>query len=103
MALSGCGHVTIKDAEWCGDMGDDGASCFHTLTDDTRDLPKAEWDKERFGSVCTKSENFANMKTAIEELCHKAKGLCTYETRKKLNAFFEHTDQLNQMQEARLQ
>lgn len=78
-----CGRIQIKNSEWCGDMGELGASCFHTLTDDSRDLDKYDWDKERFGQLCTQPENFTALKTAIEKLCYKNKK-CTFEEKKIL-------------------
>ena len=59
-------------------MGSLGASCFYTLSPQTRDIEKAAWDDERFGMVCTRSENLANWKAAILELCSNS-GICTYE------------------------
>lgn len=80
---AGCARVQIKNAEWCGDMGELGASCFHTLSDESRDLEKEEWDEERFGQVCTKPENFANWKAALLKLCRQTR-LCTYEERRMI-------------------
>lgn len=65
-------------------MGGLGASCFHTLTDETRDIEKQEWDNERFGMVCTNAENFADMKKAILKFCSKYK-ICSFEFKKKVN------------------
>lgn len=59
-------------------MGYSGASCFHTLKTDSRDIDKYAWDKERFGMLCTKVSNFSDWKTVIEELCHETKE-CTFE------------------------
>lgn len=86
LTISGCSTVVINDAEWCADMGKLGATCVHTLTTDTRDLAKEQWDTERFGQVCTASENFANLKAAILKLCRETK-MCSYETLQKINAF----------------
>jgi hypothetical protein len=82
-------------------MGPDGASCFHTLTTtDDRDIPKEQWDEERFGMMCTKSENFANWKTVIEQLCSKMPGMCTYHVKEQLTKFFKRADEMNQAQMA---
>lgn len=67
-------------------MGSAGASCFHTLSDESRDIDKSTWDEERFGMVCTKAENFANWKAAILKLCKASHG-CTYEDRRMINEF----------------
>lgn len=73
--------MKIKNAEWCGDMGDLGASCFMTHSQDSRDLSKEDWDKERFGQLCTSADTFANIKTAIQKLCYQTKK-CTIEQKK---------------------
>jgi predicted phage-related endonuclease len=98
---AGCAQVHVKDGEWCGDAGEDGASCFHTLTEETRDVEKKQWDEERLGMLCTRSENFANWKTAIEQLCNKMKGLCTYETREMLQDFFNRVEKVKRAQDAK--
>lgn len=84
---SGCAQVKIKDSEWCGDVGELGASCFHTLSDRERDIPKDDWDKDRVGMLCTSSETFENWQTAIEQLCHETKH-CTYDVQEQITAFF---------------
>lgn len=78
LLLSGCASVQIPDTEWCGDMGSEGAACFHTLTDESRDIPKPEWDNERFGQVCTTPNDFASIKSALEKLCSMAGKRCRY-------------------------
>ena len=70
LLLSNC-QIQIKDIEVCGDFGSEGASCFHTNKDGSRDLTKTQWDHERFGMLCTKPENFAAWKAAIIKLCEK--------------------------------
>ena len=65
-------------------MGSLGASCFHTLSDDTRDLSKEEWDSLRFGMVCTEAENFAEWKAALLKFCESTKK-CTFEVKKVVN------------------
>jgi len=84
--------VEIKDGEWCGDMGEDGAACFHTLSPDQRDIPKPEWDKERFGMICTRAENFANWKASILKLCEKKKNRCSFEFKQRVMELSERAD-----------
>lgn len=93
LSLSGCGSVTIKNAEWCADMGELGASCFHTVSDDARELSKEEWDALRFGQVCTGPDNFANWKAAILKFCSRTK-ICSFDFKKKVIQF---TDKMNRM------
>ncbi len=72
-----CGRVSIGNHEFCGDMGRLGASCFKTLSDEKRDIPKKEWDQERVGMVCGRAEAFADWKQAILTLC-KMSRKCWY-------------------------
>jgi hypothetical protein len=88
---SSCGSIQIKDAEWCGDMGSEGAYCFHTISNEARGLEKPDWDKERFGMVCTNPANFANWKEAILKLCEQTKN-CTYEFVEMLTSFSNKVD-----------
>jgi hypothetical protein len=83
LTLSSCTSVKLTDNEWCGDLGSLGASCFHTLSDDSRDVEKAKWDEERVGMLCTNSDSFANWKAAILKLCKETK-MCTYEQKEMI-------------------
>ena len=85
--LVSCARVELKNTEWCGDLGDSGASCFNTHNDNSREIQREEWDKERFGMLCTKSENFAEWKRAIEKLCIIAGKRCTQEEKKSILSF----------------
>lgn len=67
-------------------MGSYGASCFRTFSGYTRDIEKAQWDKERFGQVCGKPEAYADLKAALLKLCKKSKA-CSYEDIKKIQSF----------------
>jgi len=82
--VSNCARVKIKNSEWCGDLGEYGASCFNTNNDNYRDIPKNEWDKERFGMICTRAENYKEWKSAIEKLCKLAKFRCTFEDKERI-------------------
>lgn len=103
-SLPKCGTITIHNAEWCGDRGNEGASCFHTNTEDFRRLNKAEWDAERFGQLCTKSENYADLEAALQKLCEKTNSCnFTEDERQKIENFFSkirqfriETGQLNE-------
>jgi hypothetical protein len=94
--LNSCAKVEIKNAEVCGDLGSDGASCFNTLNDDSRDIPKESWDSERFGMLCTSSDNFANWQAAILKLCTAARNRCTFDTKKKIIELREKLDAHNE-------
>lgn len=84
LILSGCATVKISDSEWCGDLGESGAACFHTFkTELDHDLDKAAWDVARFGQLCTPADTFADWKADIEKLC-SVSGRCTYDQKKML-------------------
>ncbi len=85
-AISGCGSIKLNNAEFCGDMGVEGAACFHMLSSDTRNLTKEEWDAERFGQVCTDPQNYADLKAVLLKFCNSTKK-CTYEIKKKIEEF----------------
>ncbi len=72
-------------------MGTQGATCAHTLTSETRDIPKDQWDDERFGQICEKFEAFADWKSVLEKLCSATKK-CTYEDLKKLDEVFQRIE-----------
>jgi hypothetical protein len=78
--------VKISNQEWCGDMGELGASCFNTLNDETRDIEKPEWDEERFGMLCAKPAVFADTKATILKLC-KAYKKCVWDSSKNSVSF----------------
>lgn len=84
MGSVNCSSVYIKDMEVCGDMGSSGAHCAHTQKTDTRDIPLAAWNVERFGQLCIKGDDFGEIKLVIEKLCHQTKH-CTSDMIKSLN------------------
>tara|TARA_R110000868_G_scaffold291143_1_gene551532 strand:+ start:226 stop:594 length:369 start_codon:yes stop_codon:yes gene_type:complete len=85
MVLS-CSQVQIKDSEWFGNLPDGSAIAFHFLTPENRELSREQWDQERVGMVCTKSDNFGDWKAALEKLC-RVSGKCSYQTKKKISQF----------------
>lgn len=88
LTLVSCGSIKIKDNEWCGDLGQYGATCFTMLSNQKRELDKVSWDDERFGMICGKAEAFANLKAAIQKLCHKNKK-CKYEKIEQATKFIQ--------------
>lgn len=93
--LTSCGNVTIKNQEWCGDLGSLGAECFSTNTDDERSLNKPEWDALRVGWVCSSADNFGDVKKAILKLCEKCR-CCSFDTKSQVVKF---DDDLNKFLE----
>lgn len=91
--LVSCTSVPVYDSEVCGDLGTAGASCFHTLTTDARDIKKADWDQERFGQLCITSQTFADIKASIEKLCSVSTTVrCSYEVKHMLESLQKKID-----------
>lgn len=88
---SGCARVRIDDAEFCGDMGSEGAQCFNLLSDKEREIPKPQWDEERFGMICTEAQTFVEWKKAIIKLC-RVSGRCYYDTTEMAVKFGDRVD-----------
>ncbi len=93
LSTSGC-DIVVKDIAWMVDMGPLGAVEIHTLSDVERNVPKAQWDKERFGMLCTSSDNFAEQKKLILKLCEESKS-CKFEDQKKVKKFFDHVEKVS--------
>lgn len=87
---SGCGHVAIKDAQVCADMGSQGATCDNIFTSAPIDFGKSDWDDMRFGMFCMSSDAFGDIKQEIESLC-SVSGKCDYPT---MQAVFSRLDRL---------
>ena len=107
LSMTSCAHVPINDHEWCGDEGSLGATCFHFLTAQTRDLDKETWDNMRFGQICTNDPEgqlgatFADIKATIEKLCSISKGACVYPpTSTSIRAFFQRVEEFQAAQRA---
>lgn len=95
--LTGCAGVTIKDSEWCGSLGSQGASCFHTLTTDSEQLTLQQW-AERWDNlldpqVCSVVETFVDIKGDVEKLCSD-ENICTYDMTEKVNALSTKLDKI---------
>lgn len=92
--MFGCAKVRIKNQRWCGDIGTQGAICYHTLTDQELIIPQPQWDNERFGQICThdppdqRGKTFAEIKTWLEQLCALSKR-CKYPEHEKIMEFFD--------------
>lgn len=98
--LSGCAHVTFTDQPLCGDKGELGASCVHTLHNQVdannkvivKKVEKTDWDTMRFGWICMPSTAYAEAKKNSEQLC-KSSGLCNFD--KDMNGFFTAVEAVN--------
>lgn len=77
--------------EVCADAGSGGAFCAHTQKPDERDVPKAQWDIERFGMLCITQQAYGDSKAAVEKLCSKP-GACTYEFKKNFQQATENIE-----------
>jgi len=96
LTLSSCGSVKISDSEFCGDMGSEGAQCFNLLSDKERRILLPEWEKERFGMICTKADAFIEWKSAILKLCGLTKR-CKYDVIQNVIQFEEKILDFNKL------
>jgi len=85
--VTSCGTVEIKDGEACADFGVNGAHCNWLFHDEPRELTFEQWDRERFGMICTKSANFKDWQADIQKLCAISKR-CSKKELEFLNDFF---------------
>lgn len=88
LVMTSCDAVPIKDVEACADAGALGASCFHSLSDKTRDLTPPQWAEVRYGWLCMSTDDWTNWKQAIETLCQNNRGECSYEDQQRISQFF---------------
>ena len=84
--LSSCGHVRIKDQEYCSDGGIFGATCVTTLSEQRRDIPPEIWQHERVGMICSSADVYAENVATLLKLCKVSKR-CTYDAKKKILKF----------------
>lgn len=92
--LTNCASVHVSDAEVCADAGVLGASCVRILSAAERDIEKPAWDTERFGMICTSSENFKEWRANLEKLCKETK-LCNYEAKQKIKEVADLIEQVS--------
>lgn len=82
LSISGCPSVQIKDEEVCGSLASKGATCFHTLTEESRTMTLQEfaawWNDLSDPKIATRASAFADAKAALETLC-SINNVCTYE------------------------
>lgn len=80
--VNACTSVPIHDETVCGDLGPQGASCFHTLSSESYDLDKQAWDSQREGMLCLSQTTFGDFKEELEKLCSLSNA-CAYDSVKK--------------------
>ena len=99
LALSSC-SVTVPNVMLCTTAGvmSAGGDCAKSLSDDTATLDLDQWIEflepqveqvlpgdvkipARGGALCMSSDDFAKLKTAMEQACHKLGRWCSYEVK----------------------
>jgi hypothetical protein len=78
LLLSGCIEVTIQDHTIYVDMGSLGAHSRTTLSNQSQDISKSQWDDMRIGMLCMTPDTYADWKEVIEKLCSKS-NTCKYQ------------------------
>lgn len=83
--LAACSNkIQIPDIALKWDAGQKGAFVTHLVSATEVEIPKAQWDLERFGHACISSDDVSLVLAAIEKLCGELNGMCTYEQRKQI-------------------
>lgn len=90
LLLSSCGHVPIKDEEFCSPIPDNlGATCDNFLTANQQILDEdqwlalqANWQKAGNATECTTSGTVGDIKAELEKLCSVAP--CDYAVKAQL-------------------
>lgn len=91
LAVSSCNKIEMKDIPLHWDAGSQGAVVTHLMSDESHDIPKAEWDQQRFGYVCISQPDYGWVKATIEKACAVAK-ICSAEEKKMVSQFFQRAD-----------
>lgn len=86
-----CTSVPITDHMWCGSLGALGASCAHTLTDETQAMTLAQfaawWDATDDPKVATTLSSLTELKADLEKLCTYT-GDCSVTVQSKVEAAY---------------
>jgi hypothetical protein len=68
-----CSKLTIPNVEICADVGNAGAVCKYTRSNDSRDISKPQWDTERLGQFCMNPDALGEYQKFVEEACNHEK------------------------------
>ncbi len=70
--LSAC-SLEVPNVNWYRDKGPLGARMTNTVSGESKDISKPEWDEIRFGMFCTDEMSFAKYQKFIEDACAMTK------------------------------
>ena len=91
LLLNACVQVPITDSMWCGSLGASGASCAHTLTDQTQQMSLQEfavwWNDLSNPKVATTLAALTELKADLEKLCTFS-GDCSVQTQTAVEAAY---------------
>lgn len=113
LSLASCEkEVEIPAIEWCSSIGRLGATCQDSIDRERRRLmdleawveflaaapddPRTPVDESKGPALCTSSEHFARLQTALEQLCYKAGKYCTLEQRELISSLKENASSFKQ-------
>ncbi len=99
--LPSCSSVQVKDYQFIGSLGPEGAVQFGTLDNIQTNLTTAEfwgmWNDLTHPMVATSVDTLTDIKAIIEKLCSFENGECQYMTpteKAQAKQFFNHVDTL---------
>lgn len=81
---SGC-PVKISNIQFCRDKGPLGAVCAYWLNakETKKRIPPTEWNRLRFGMVCTTEAGMGNINALIETFCQSRE--CVEQTKELIS------------------
>lgn len=70
VTLCSCG-IPVPNPEGCLQLTRGDASCRKLFTDDTREIPRHIWEKEKIGQICYKPSDVGEIIKFIETVCNR--------------------------------
>jgi len=84
--------VPLKDHEWFGSLGANGAFGSHEFTSETETLNLQQWSAKwvdlKNPLVCTYVQTLADYKYDLETLCTDEPGVCSEQVQAKVTALY---------------
>ncbi len=78
--------MNVPNIQFCRDKGKLGAVCayWQNAKETKIQVPYPQWNKNRFGMVCTSERGMGNINATIEKLCQNQK--CIEQTKELIKA-----------------
>lgn len=101
LLLAGCTGVQLPDVKVCyTPLLAAGGDCMYTLSGGFEEMTAEQFveylepTEKRGPALCLSTEDYARLKTAIEQLCYKAGSGCTKEVKKEIQTVASRMDRI---------